>query len=135
MSVRKQSSAYYEMLGAIKETAAAAVACRRGPSEATLMALVDATKRERQAIAIYLLNTSAAVMSTPELAKLGREERTVFEYLVHTSLGLKEVGRKLGKSWKTVETQRSFIFKKLGVHSRKELVRRYYPGHFEGEQP
>ena len=48
--------------------------------------------------------------------------------LINTSLGLKEIATKLGKSLKTMDVQASSAYRKLGVKSRLELIQRFSSG-------
>jgi DNA-binding CsgD family transcriptional regulator len=48
--------------------------------------------------------------------------------LIRTSLSLKEIATKLGKSLKTVDVQATSAYKKLSVKSRIELIQRFGSG-------
>jgi len=48
--------------------------------------------------------------------------------LVKTTLGLKEIAAKLGKSTKTANVQATSAYRKLGVKSRLELIQRFHNG-------
>jgi DNA-binding CsgD family transcriptional regulator len=63
-------------------------------------------------------------MYTPATIKWIPLELLVLEYCVkNTELTYKEIGQKLKVSKKSVEGHRDAIFKKLGVHSKAELVK------------
>jgi DNA-binding NarL/FixJ family response regulator len=66
--------------------------------------------------------TPAPAASEPQLEVLSARERQVFELLVrgHTNA---EIGRMLGISAKTVDTHRTKVLRKIGVHSIVDLVR------------
>jgi DNA-binding CsgD family transcriptional regulator len=59
---------------------------------------------------------------------LTRCELEVCYELVKTSMGLKEIAAKLGKSAKTVSVQATSAYQKLRVQSRIELVQRFHSG-------
>jgi two-component system nitrate/nitrite response regulator NarL len=59
-------------------------------------------------------------MSDP-LAKLSKREREIVEHVLRGDT-LKVVAGKLGISFHTVNAQMKRVYKKLGVHSRVELI-------------
>jgi len=74
-----------------------------------------------------------ATPSTDPLARLSPRERQVFERLIEGESNA-EIGRRLGISAKTVDTHRSHVMRKMGVHSVVQLVRlaarhQLLPGH------
>jgi DNA-binding NarL/FixJ family response regulator len=57
------------------------------------------------------------------LGRLSRREREVFLQIIRTGSSTREIARALSISVKTVETHRSHINRKVGVHSPAELIR------------
>lgn len=68
------------------------------------------------------LAAAAASSSAPQLELLSARERQVFALLVRGH-GNAAIGRILGISAKIVDTHRSKIFRKIGVHAIVDLVR------------
>jgi DNA-binding NarL/FixJ family response regulator len=65
---------------------------------------------------------SSGDVDTGLTARLSRREREIFSHIIrgHSS---EEIGRSLSISLKTVETHRTHINRKLGVHSPAQLIR------------
>jgi LuxR family maltose regulon positive regulatory protein len=64
------------------------------------------------------------VSASSALAVLSERERDVFEQL-RTTLTTIEIAERLGVSVNTVKTHQRSIYRKLGVTSRREALRRY----------
>lgn len=60
----------------------------------------------------------------PSLSELSAAELEVVLWMGRGVTGLDEIGRKLFRSGNTVRTQLGSIFRKLGIHSRDELLAR-----------
>jgi two-component system nitrate/nitrite response regulator NarL len=67
-------------------------------------------------------NVSADRPPSAGLDQLSRREREIFGRIIH-GLSSREIAETLSISLKTVETHRSHINRKLGVHSPAELIR------------
>ena len=52
--------------------------------------------------------------------KLSPKEKEIFEFLAQ-GLSVKEISKKLGKSEKTVENQRTAVYEKMELHGMGEL--------------
>jgi two-component system nitrate/nitrite response regulator NarL len=68
--------------------------------------------------------TAASATDDPALlGRLSRREREVFLQIIRSGSSTREIARALSISVKTVETHRSHINRKVGVHSPAELIR------------
>jgi LuxR family maltose regulon positive regulatory protein len=72
----------------------------------------------------FLLSCLRPVSASSALAVLSERERDVFEQL-RTTLTTIEIAERLGVSVNTVKTHQRSIYRKLGVTSRREALRRY----------
>ena len=63
-----------------------------------------------------------AVEAREQLARLSVRERQVME-LIALGFSTKEISAKLGISYKTADSHRTHVLKKLGVHETASLVR------------
>ena len=66
--------------------------------------------------------TDNAVESREQLARLSGRERQVME-LIALGFSTKEISARLGISYKTADSHRTHVLKKLGVHETASLVR------------
>ncbi|QIG38914.1 LuxR family transcriptional regulator [Microbacterium sp. 4R-513] len=72
----------------------------------------------------FLLSCLRPTSASSALALLSERERDVFEQL-RTTLTTVEIAERLGVSVNTVKTHQRSIYRKLGVTSRREALRRY----------
>lgn len=72
----------------------------------------------------FLLSCLRPTSASSALAVLSERERDVFEQL-RTTLTTVEIAERLGVSVNTVKTHQRSIYRKLGVTSRREALRRY----------
>lgn len=115
-----------EALGA----GAAGYVLKQDPADALIEAIRTVSRGEmyvspripRSIVQTHLRRRSGADVRTSPLDELSQREREVFDLVVlgFTNEG---VGQELGVSVKTVETHRTSINRKLGVHSTADLVR------------
>jgi DNA-binding CsgD family transcriptional regulator len=75
---------------------------------------------DRDSVLTVLRRAAAIFCGTVD--SLSRRERQVFDLLIQ-GMTNREAGIHLGISAKTVDTHRTHVMKKLGVHSACELVR------------
>jgi DNA-binding NarL/FixJ family response regulator len=87
-----------------------------------LLAAIRAVHRGRAFVQVGVESGAAAGVDEPRAPALSPRERQVLGYLVkgHTN---REIARRLALSIKTVETHRSRLSDKLGLHTRADLVR------------
>ncbi len=69
-----------------------------------------------------LLNRKVTSGDTSPLSRLSRREREVLEFVAYGYTN-RQIAEKIGVSIKSVETYRSRVSEKLGLHTRAELVR------------
>jgi DNA-binding NarL/FixJ family response regulator len=96
-------------------------------SEADLIKAIETTARGERYLAPQIAAVAADMMKRPRrgagvLALLSSREREIFDLLIRGGTNA-DVARQLFISVKTVETHRTRIMRKLGVHSIGELIR------------
>jgi DNA-binding NarL/FixJ family response regulator len=96
-------------------------------SEADLIKAIETTARGERYLAPQIAAVAAEMTKRPKrgagvLAVLSSREREIFDLLIRGGTNA-DVARQLFISVKTVETHRTRIMRKLGVHSIGELIR------------
>jgi len=119
------------------DIAAEAFACGAGgyalksDSRSTLLEAIDRVMRGERSVAPslpvdqidrFLLSQPSAFDASGALAVLSAREREIFDLLVR-GYGNEAIATELSIARRTVETHRTHVFGKLGVHSISELLR------------